>query len=175
MAGFYTALISTSPTIQWPGLSPPCTRTTLRDTRRSRAIALIAFPLACSRRIRTTVSTTNIPISPPGKPGSPLHHQNEGSLLDADHPANGVPFARRSTADPSNVTSGKRASRETTLADWFDGPQGIVLDEEVIGIGAYGFTLTVFSSEELPEDPYEAEDDEAELIESYQPKFAYGR
>ncbi|WP_374414324.1 LLM class flavin-dependent oxidoreductase, partial [Novosphingobium colocasiae] len=46
---------------------------------------------------RTTVSTTNIPISPPGKPGSQLHHQNEGSLLDADHPANGVPFARRST------------------------------------------------------------------------------
>lgn len=45
----------------------------------------------------------------------------------------------------------------------------------MIGIGAYGFTLTVFSSEELPEDPYEAEDDEAELIESYQPKFAYGR
>ena len=26
MAGFYTALIGTSPTIQWPGLSPPCTR-----------------------------------------------------------------------------------------------------------------------------------------------------
>ena len=25
MAGFYTALIGTSPTIQWPGLSPPCT------------------------------------------------------------------------------------------------------------------------------------------------------
>jgi hypothetical protein len=25
MAGFYTALIGTPPTIQWPGLSPPCT------------------------------------------------------------------------------------------------------------------------------------------------------
>jgi hypothetical protein len=25
MAGFYTALIGKSPTIQWPGLSPPCT------------------------------------------------------------------------------------------------------------------------------------------------------
>jgi hypothetical protein len=25
MAGFYTALIGTSPTIQWLGLSPPCT------------------------------------------------------------------------------------------------------------------------------------------------------
>jgi len=25
MAGFYTALIGTPPTIQWPALSPPCT------------------------------------------------------------------------------------------------------------------------------------------------------
>jgi len=77
-------------------------RTTLRGNRRSRAIALIAFPLACSRRIRTTVSTTNIRISPSGKPGSLLHHRNEGSLLDADHPANGVPFARRSTVVPAS-------------------------------------------------------------------------
>ena len=74
--------------------------TTLRDNRKSRAIALIGLPPACSRRIRTTVSTTNIPISPPGKPGRCLNHQNEGSLLDADHPANGVPFARRSTPPP---------------------------------------------------------------------------
>jgi hypothetical protein len=37
--------------------------------------------------------------------------------------------------------------------------------------------LTVFSSEELPEDPYETEDEdeETDLIESYQPKFARGR
>ena len=80
--------------------------TTLRDNRKSRAIALIGLPPACSRRIRTTVSTTNIPISPPGKPGSCLNHRNEGSLLDADHLANGVPFARRST--PSALRSRKR-------------------------------------------------------------------
>lgn len=82
---------------------------------------------------------------------------------------------RQFNADPSNVTAGKRASNETTLADWFDGPPGVVLDEEVIGLGSYGFTMTVFSSEELPDDPHEAEDDEAELIESYRPKFACGR
>jgi len=63
----------------------------------SRAIALIGLPPACSRRIRTTVSTTNILTPPPDNPGSRLNHQNEGSLLDADHPAKGVPFARRST------------------------------------------------------------------------------
>ncbi len=58
--------------------------TTLRESRKSRAIALIGFPSACSRRIRKTVSTTNIPISPPGKPDSSQHHQNEGPLLDAE-------------------------------------------------------------------------------------------
>ncbi|WP_298174980.1 hypothetical protein, partial [Novosphingobium sp.] len=46
---------------------------------------------------RKTVSKTNIPISPPENPASCLNHRNEGSLLDADHPANGVLFARRST------------------------------------------------------------------------------
>ncbi|MDT7529859.1 hypothetical protein OVY29_14440 [Sphingopyxis sp. SE2] len=72
-------------------------RITFRDTCKSRAIALIALPPAYSRRIRTTVSKTNIPISPPDYPAGCLNHRNEGSLLDADHPANGVLFARRST------------------------------------------------------------------------------
>ena len=82
---------------------------------------------------------------------------------------------RRFNAEPSNVSCGNRVSGETTLSDWFDGPSGTVLDEEVIGLGGYGLTLTVFSSEDLPEDPYEADDEETELIESYKPKFAYGR
>jgi hypothetical protein len=34
MAGFYTALIGTSPTIQWPGLSPPCTALDGAEIRR---------------------------------------------------------------------------------------------------------------------------------------------
>ncbi|WP_237246080.1 OsmC family protein [Sphingopyxis witflariensis] len=38
-----------------------------------------------------------MPISPPENPAGCLNHRNEGSLLDADHPANGVLFARRST------------------------------------------------------------------------------
>ena len=72
-------------------------RTTLSDNRRFRAIAFIGLPPACSRRTRTTVSTTNIPISPPEKPSRCLNHRNAGSLLDTDHPAKAVPSARRST------------------------------------------------------------------------------
>lgn len=82
---------------------------------------------------------------------------------------------RHFNTEIGNVSCGNRVSGETTLSDWFDGPPGTVLDEEVIGLGGYGLTLTVFSSEELPVDPYEADDEETELIESYKPKFAYGR
>jgi hypothetical protein len=42
-------------------------------------------------------------------------------------------------------------------------------------IGKYGYTLTVFSSEELPEEPDEFVDEEEALLDSYTPKFAYGR
>ncbi|NNM78643.1 alpha/beta fold hydrolase [Sphingomonas sp. ID1715] len=80
---------------------------TFRDTCKSRAIALIALPPAYSRRIRTTVSKINIPISPPENPAGCLNHRNEGSLLDADHPANGVLFARRSTAATFNLLRGR--------------------------------------------------------------------
>lgn len=82
---------------------------------------------------------------------------------------------RQFNSDRANIESGRRLTGETTMADWFDGPLGIVLDEEVLGLGKYGYTLTVFSSEELSEEPDEFEDEEAALIDSYSPKFAYGR
>jgi Zn-dependent peptidase ImmA (M78 family) len=74
-----------------------------------------------------------------------------------------------------NVTLCKRQTAETTLADWFDGPSRVRLDEEIVGLGSFGHTLTVFSSDELPDDGGEVEDEEGELIESYTPRFAYGR
>jgi hypothetical protein len=82
---------------------------------------------------------------------------------------------REFNSDASNVELGRRATSETTLAEWFDGPPGIKLDEEIIGLGSYGFTLTVFSSEELPEEPDEEEDEDEALRESYTARFAYGR
>ncbi len=82
---------------------------------------------------------------------------------------------RHFNSEKTNIEGAKRRIGETTLADWFDGPPKIVLDEEVLGLGSYGYTLTVFSSEELPEEPDEFEDEEANLIDSYTAKFAYGR
>ncbi|NBB81596.1 MAG: ImmA/IrrE family metallo-endopeptidase [Verrucomicrobia bacterium] len=82
---------------------------------------------------------------------------------------------RNFNADISNIRGGRSACAETNLLAWFDGPASISLDEEVVGLGSYGLTLTVFSSEAMPDDPCEDEDENEKLIESWTPKFAYGR
>lgn len=82
---------------------------------------------------------------------------------------------RNFNADATNVLRAERVVGETDLATWFDGPGRIALDEEVIGLGKYGYTLTVLSSEALREDPFDEEDEDAELERSWTPRFAYGR
>ncbi len=62
------------------------------------------------------------------------------------------------------------------LQTGFLAPASCPLDEEVVGLGSYGFTLTVLSSDELAEDPYDEDFAEEEaLIESWTPRFARGR
>lgn len=82
---------------------------------------------------------------------------------------------RNFNADAANVRSGRSSCAETNLSAWFDGSADISLDEEIVGLGSYGLTLTVFSSEKMPDDPYEDDDEDEKLIESWTPKFAYGR
>lgn len=87
-----------------------------------------------------------------------------------------VGATRAFNSDSNNVFMARRECGETTFLDWFDGDKAIALDEEIIGLGSYGFTLSVFSSDQLPEDPDgNYEDEEASLIESWTPKFARGR
>jgi hypothetical protein len=69
--------------------------------------------------------------------------------------------------------SAERAVGETGLATWLDGPGRITLDEEIIGLDKYGYTLTVLTSEELSE--LDEEDEDAELERRWTPRFAYGR
>jgi len=97
-----------------------------------------------------------------------LTYPKKGALLPES-------ATRQFNADPANVVNGRRSCAQTTLSDWFDGSRGIELDEEVIGLGGYGFTLTIFSSELLPDQPDEEEDEETLLVDSYTPRFAYGR
>jgi len=101
--------------------------------------------------------------------GKPLAFPRKGSPLPCS-------ATRSFNEDLDNVRYGKRQTAETSLADWFDGPSRVRLDEEIAGLGSFGHTLTIFSSDELAEDPFDEEsDEEARLIESYTPRFAYGR
>lgn len=84
-------------------------------------------------------------------------------------------FTRTFNSDPEKVRQGRTVCGAVTLETWFDGPSHVELDEEVIGLGKYGYTLTVLSSEALPEDSDEQEGEEQELIESWTPRHAYGR
>jgi hypothetical protein len=70
-------------------------------------------------------------------------------------------------SQPDRVIRGERSDGETDLLDWLGGKHSICVTEEVIGLGQYGKTLTVLSTETL-----EDEDEEEEgLIDSWTPRF----
>jgi len=73
------------------------------------------------------------------------------------------------------ILAGDSACTECTLSTWFEGSTHTILDEEIVGLGRYGLTLTVLSSEDITEDPHEEEDEDEKLADSWAPKFAYGR
>jgi len=97
-----------------------------------------------------------------------------------------LPFLRKGTPLPAsatlqfngareNVLTAKRLCASTTLGAWFDGAGNLPLDEEVLGLGAYGYTLTVLSSEAIEAETENEIDEEAELEERWTPRFAHGR
>ena len=82
----------------------------------------------------------------------------------------------RFNALANNVALGRQLKGECRLRDWFDADQNPLIDEQVVGLGSYGLTLTVLSSDELAIDSDPAEGDEdAALEESWMPRFARGR
>lgn len=71
--------------------------------------------------------------------------------------------------DPAKVRAAERVEEASNLQDWFGGKRRIAIDEDVIGLGSYGRTLTVLYNINVPEP--EEENDEAALIESWTPRF----
>lgn len=66
-----------------------------------------------------------------------------------------------------NVLERNSEEHETPMIDWFGGHHSGTLHEEIMGLGPYGRTLTVLTS-----DVFSDEDDEdAELEESWTPRF----
>lgn len=90
--------------------------------------------------------------------GSPLP---EGSL------------SKRFGADRANVSYAREDSAQADIIDWFDCPKSHVVSENVIGLGAYGKTLTVLYSAKLTleAEGFEDVDDEENLQESWTPRF----
>ncbi|MBX3246514.1 MAG: ImmA/IrrE family metallo-endopeptidase [Myxococcales bacterium] len=74
---------------------------------------------------------------------------------------------QRFNSQPANVENAERADAETDLRDWFGGSRKLPGIEEVIGLGSYGKTLTILTTEIEQDD----EDEDEDLEESWTPRF----
>ena len=64
--------------------------------------------------------------------------------------------------DPDNILRARRSHAETDLRDWFGGPRSLPGTEETIGLGRYGKTLTILSSNAFADDEPDEEDEDME-------------
>ena len=71
--------------------------------------------------------------------------------------------------DPDNVLLARRSEADVDLRDWFSGPRSLPGTEETIGLGRYGKTLTVLTSNVFVDE--EAEEDEESTVERWTPRF----
>jgi hypothetical protein len=70
-------------------------------------------------------------------------------------------------ADPANVSLARRANGEAELREWFGGRRSIPGTEDVVGLGGYGRTLTILSSNIFADD----EDEDEDLEERWTPHY----
>lgn len=86
-----------------------------------------------------------------------------------------VPSATRTAEmnrDRSRVLGGDRVSEEVDVIEWLGGTQSAKVVEDVIGLGAYGKTLTILSSRSIGrEDDDDEEAEEQDLLERWTPRF----
>ena len=68
-------------------------------------------------------------------------------------------------SEPQNIKTMRRAEAEIDLRSWFGGPHELLGREEVVGLGGFGKTLTILTSEIY------ADDEEHELEESSELTF----
>lgn len=61
--------------------------------------------------------------------------------------------------DASNIEEGRQEEGTCFLDDWFEGAPPVEVNEDVVGLGSYGKTLTVLFTDEELEDDDEDEDD----------------
>jgi len=61
--------------------------------------------------------------------------------------------------DESNIDEARQEEGTCYLDDWFDGAPQVEVNEDVVGLGSYGKTLTVLFTDDALEDDEEDEDD----------------
>jgi len=91
---------------------------------------------------------------------------------DLDWICKGTPLPPESVtsefnSERGNVENAERADGTSTLQDWFNGPHRQEIIEEVIGLGAYGKTLTVLTGMVSPDEQEDVDDSE----EQWTPRF----
>jgi hypothetical protein len=76
-------------------------------------------------------------------------------------------------SDRRRVLGAESDARETDVMDWLGGSRSALVTEEVVGLGRYGKTLTVLSSEHIGQEQrgYDDEDEEQDLREKWTPRF----
>ena len=74
-------------------------------------------------------------------------------------PLHGGNATAKFNEDPTNIAEAKREEASSYLDEWFDGAPQVEVNEDIVGLGSYGKTLTVFFADE---DAGDGEDDEDE-------------
>jgi hypothetical protein len=64
--------------------------------------------------------------------------------------------------DAENVADGRREEGASDLDDWFDGAPEVEMNEDVVGLGNYGKTLTVLFTDEALDDEEDEDDEDRE-------------
>jgi hypothetical protein len=81
-----------------------------------------------------------------------------------------VPYGvltERFNLEPVNIIEARRSDGVSSLRDWFTYRRDVDLREEVVGLGSYGKTMTVLTSETFADE----DEEEEELEESWRPRW----
>lgn len=77
----------------------------------------------------------------------------------------------RLNAASDRILKAERAVNEIDVMDWLGGTRSVRVTEEVIGLGQYGKTLTVLSSSSIGNEDEIVDEDDAEIINQWTPRF----
>ena len=72
--------------------------------------------------------------------------------------------------DPERIRRADRDEDRSDLQDWFGGDRSLPVDEQVVGLGSYGKTLTVLTALDIDQQIEELEEEE-DLADSWTPRF----